>query len=172
MILGMSTLTFTTFHVLLSLIGIVTGLIVVFGMLSSMRRNAWTTLFLTTTVATSVTGFMFPTSDMFPSSAIDPAKVVGAISLVVLAVTILALYVYHLAGAWRWIYVTGAVVALYFNVFVAVVQSFQKLPFLHSLAPKGSEPPFVVAQALVMAIFVILDIVAGRRFHPSIRASA
>jgi hypothetical protein len=160
------------FHVVLSLIGIVTGLIVVFGMLSSMRRNAWTALFLTTTVAASVTGFMFPTSDMFPSSAIDPAKVVGAISLVVLAVTILALYVYHLAGAWRWIYVTGAVVALYFNVFVGVVQSFQKLSFLHSLAPKGSEPPFVVAQVLVMAIFVILGIMAGRRFHPSIRASA
>jgi hypothetical protein len=86
---------------------------------------------------------------------------------VVLAVTILALYIYHLAGTWRWVYVAGAVIALYLNSFVGVVQAFQKLPFLHALAPKGSEPPFFIAQALVIAIFLILGILAAKRFHPS-----
>jgi hypothetical protein len=162
----MSIPTFTTFHVILSLIGIVTGIIVVLGMLSATRRAAWTALFLLTTGATSVTGFMFP------STGFDAADAVGIISLVVLAVTILALYIYHLAGAWRWIYVAGAVIALYLNVFVGVVQAFQKLPFLHPLAPKGSEPPFVVAQALVMAIFVVLGVFAAKRFHPSIPQAA
>jgi len=94
------------------------------------------------------------------------------VSLVALAVTILALYVYHLAGAWRWIYVAGAVVSLYLNVFVAVAQAFQKLPFLHPLAPTGSEPPFVVAQVLVLAIFVVIGILAAKRFRPTLRAPA
>jgi hypothetical protein len=92
---------------------------------------------------------------------------VGVISLAVLAVTILALYFYRLAGPWRWLYVTGAVVALYLNVFVGVVQAFQKLPFLRLLAPTGSEPPFVVAQMLVMAIFIALGIIAVKGFHPA-----
>ena len=166
MIIGMSLSTFTTFHVVLSLIGILSGVIVVFGMLSSLQPSALTALFLLTTVATSVTGFMFP------STGFDAADRVGVISLAVLAVTILALYAYHLAGAWRWIYVAGAVIALYLNVFVGVVQAFQKLPFLHPLAPTGSESPFIVAQVLVMAIFVILGILAAKRFHPAMHASA
>jgi ABC-type uncharacterized transport system permease subunit len=166
MIIGMSVSAFTTFHVILSLIGIVTGITVVFDMLSAMRRNGWTVLFLATTVATSVTGFMFP------FTGLDAPGVVGIVSLLALAVTLLALYAYHLAGAWRWLYVAGAVVALYLNVFVGVVQAFQKLPSLHRLAPTGSEPPFVIAQALVMAIFVILGILAGRRFHPSAHTPA
>jgi len=160
-IIGLSISAFTTFHVILSVIGIVTGLVAVFGMLSARRCSAWTALFLLTTVATSVTGFMFP------SSAFDAAQGVGVISLVTLAASILALYVYQLAGAWRWIYVVSAVLALYLNVFVGVVQAFQKVPFLHPLAPKGSEPPFVIAQVLVMAIFVILGILAIKRFHPA-----
>ena len=159
MILGMSIPAFTTFHVILSLIGIVTGIIVVLGMLSALRLAGLTALFLATTVATSVTGFMFP------SPGFDAARVVGVISLAALALAILALYVYHLAGAWRWIYVASSVAALYLNVFVGVVQSFQKLPFLHPLAPNGSEPPFVIAQALVMAIFVVLGILAAKKFH-------
>jgi hypothetical protein len=166
MIIGMSIPTFTTYHVVLSLIGIFTGIIVVLGMLTATRHTAWTTLFLATTVATSVTGFMFP------STGFDAADRVGAISLVALALAILALHIYHLAGAWRWIYVAGAVFALYLNVFVGVVQAFQKLPLLHALAPKGAEPPFLIAQALVLAIFVVLGILAAKRFHPSMQRAA
>jgi hypothetical protein len=164
MILGMSTATFTLMHVVLSLIGIVSGLIVLFGMFRARRLEAWTALFLATTVLTSVTGFFFPRDHVMPS------HVVGALSLAVLVVALLALYAYRLAGSWRWIYVTGAVVALYFNVFVGVVQAFQKLPFLQPLAPTQAEPPFVVTQAAVLAIFVGLGIVAVRSFHPKARA--
>jgi hypothetical protein len=160
-IIGLSLSAFTTFHVILSLIGIVTGLAVVFGMLSARRYSTWTVLFLATTVATTVTGFMFP------SHGFDPAQKVGVVSLATLAATILALYVYRLAGAWRWIYVVGAVLALYLNVFVGVVQSFQKVPFLHPLAPTGSEPPFFIAQGLVLAIFVVLGVQAVKRFRPA-----
>jgi len=112
-------------------------------------------------VLTSVTGFFFP------SAHIRPSHVVGVISLVVLAVTILARSVYRLAGPWRWIYVGGAVLALYLNVFVGVVQAFQKLSFLSRLAPTQSEPPFFVAQVIVMAIFVLLGIRAVMRFRPA-----
>jgi hypothetical protein len=160
-IIGLSIPAFTTFHVILSLIGIATGLVVVIGMLSARRFSTWTALFLVTTVATTVTGFMFP------STGFDPAQKVGVVSLVALAATILALYVYHLAAAWRWIYVAGAVVALYLNVFVGVVQAFQKVSFIHPLAPKGSEPPFFIAQGLVLAIFVLLGVKAVKRFHPA-----
>jgi hypothetical protein len=165
-ILGLSLPAFTTFHVILSLIGIATGLVVVFGMLNARRYTTWTALFFATTVATSVTGFMFP------SSGFDPAQGVGVVSLVALAVALLALYVYRLAGAWRWIYIVGAVLALYLNAFVGVVQAFQKVPFFHALAPKGSEPPFAIAQVLVLAIFVILGILALKRFRPAARAWA
>src|SRR5437899_11136509 len=124
MILGMSTSTFTLVHVVLSLIGIFAGAIVLFGMFSSKRLNGWTAFFLAMTVLTSVTGFFFPRDHLLPS------HIVGIISLVVLAVAIVALYAYRLARAWRWIYVAGAAVALYLNVFVAVVQAFLKVPFL------------------------------------------
>lgn len=160
MILGMSLATFTLFHVIISLVGIFAGLVVVWGMFGAARLPAWTALFLVTTVATSVTGFMFP------FKGFDPADGVGVISLVVLAITILALYVCDLARAWRWIYVVGAMISLYFNVFVAVAQSFAKVSFLHPLAPTGSEPPFVIAQVLVMIIFIVLGIFAVKRFHP------
>jgi len=116
--------------------------------------RSWTALFLITTVATSVTGFMFH------SKSFGPPHVVGLISLVVLAVAIVALYVYRLAGSWRWIYVVTATAALYLNCFVGVVQAFQKLPFLQPLAPTQSEPPFLIAQLAVLAIFVVLGFLA------------
>jgi hypothetical protein len=165
MILGMSTSTFTLVHVVISLIGIVSGVVVILGMLSAKRLDGWTMLFLATTVLTSVTGFFFH------SASFGPPHVIGFISLVVLAIAILALYFRHLTGAWRWIYVVGAVVALYFNVFVGVVQAFQKLPFLQPLAPTQSEPPFLFVQLIVLAIFIVLGFLAARRFHPeAIRA--
>ncbi len=165
MVLGMSLETFTLVHVILSLVGIVSGLIVLFGMLGSNRLVGWTALFLATTVLTSVTGFFFPVAQFMPSHA------VGIISLLFLLAALLALYVFHLGGAWRWIYVVGAVVALYLNVFVGVVQAFQKVPALRALAPTGSEPLFVVAQVVVMLIFIVLGVFAVRRFHPALQAA-
>ena len=164
MILGMSTSTFTLVHVVLSLVGIVAGLIVVFGMFASKKLEGWTALFLATTVLTSVTGFFFPFDHILPS------HIVGIISLVVLAIAILALYALRLAGAWRWIYVVSAVVALYLNVFVGVVQAFQKLPLLASLAPTQSEPPFLIAQSVVLVIFIGFGVVTVRSFHPPAEA--
>ncbi len=166
MILGLSTSAFTLFHVVLSLVGISAGLIVLFGMFNSKRLDVWTAVFLATTVLTSATGFLFPRDHILPS------HVVGIVSLIVLAVAILARYVYRLAGRWRWIYVVGAVVALYLNVFVGVVQAFQKLPLLMPLAPTQSEPPFLIAQFVVLALFVVLGIVAVRLFHPQTDAAA
>ena len=166
MILGLSTPTFTLVHVILSLIGIVSGAIVVVGMVGAKRLEGWTALFLVTTVATSVTGFFFH------SASFGPPHVIGVVSVVVLAIAILALYAYGLAGPWRWLYVAGAVLALYLNVFVGVVQAFQKLSFLQPLAPTQSEPPFLIAQLAVMAVFVVLGIVAVSRFHPGPKALA
>jgi hypothetical protein len=160
MILGMSTATFTLVHVVLSLIGIVSGIVVLRGMIAADRLAGWTALFLATTVATSVTGFCFSTATF------DPPKVVGIISLQALAVAIIALYGRHLAGSWRWIYAAGAVLALYLNCFVAVVQAFQKLPFLRPLAPTQSEPPFMIAQTVVLVLFIVLGGIAAGRFHP------
>ena len=135
-------------------------------MLSARRLGGWTELFLATTVLTSVSGFFFH------SAGFGPAHVVGLVSLAVLAVAILALYVFHLGGFWRWIYAACAVLALYLNVFVGVVQAFQKLPFLRSLAPTQSETPLVFTQVVVMLIFVTLGFVAAKRFHPETRALA
>ena len=160
MILGMSASTFTLIHVIISLIGIASGSVVLFGLLNANRFDGWTALFLITTVLTSVTGFFFPTSGILPS------QIVGVISLVVLAVAIFALYRSHLAGAWRWVYVSCAILALYLNVFVGVVQSFQKLAFLQPLAPTQSEPPFLIAQLVVMGLFILLGVLAVKRFHP------
>ena len=144
----------TVIHVVISLIGILSGLVVMFGMLARKRFDRWTVLFLATTVATSATGFFFP------FHGFTPAIGVGIISLVVLAVAILARYVRHLAGAWRWIYVVSASAALYFNVFVLVVQLFQKVPDLKALAPTQSEPPFAATQFIVLILFVVLAIAA------------
>jgi hypothetical protein len=163
MVLGMSLPAFTLVHVVLSLIGIFSGIVVLFGMLGAKRLHGWTALFLATTVLTSVTGFFFPFDHLLPSHK------VGILSLIVLALAILARYVLHLAGAWRWIYVITAVIALYLNVFVGVVQAFLKIPALKAPAPTQTEPPFFVAQLVVLALFIALGIVAVRAFHPERR---
>ena len=166
MILGMSTSAFTLFHVALSLVGIVAGLVVAAAMLGSKTANGWTALFLATTVLTSVTGFLFPSDKVLPS------HIVGVISLLVLIIAIAALYGYRLARSWRWIYVVSALVALYLNVFVLVAQAFLKVAVLNALAPTQSDPGFIIAQLIVMAIFVVLGIRAVKRFHPEANASA
>ena len=148
-------------HVAASLIGIASGLIVLYGLLMSKQFSGWTALFLGTTILTSVTGFLLPPFDF------DPPRVVGLISLVLLALAAAALYAFHLARAWRWVYVVTATAALYLNVFVAVIQSFQKLPFLQALAPTQSEPPFVVAQVVVLLAFIALGALAVVRFRPA-----
>jgi len=151
---------FTLFHVLLSLAGIISGFVVAFGLLTAKRFEGWTAVFLWTTVATSATGFLFPFHRFLPS------HVLGILSLIVLAVALYARYPRQLAGAWRRTYAVTAMIALYLNVFVGVVQAFQKLPALAALAPTQSEPPFLVAQLAVLAVFVLLGIVAVRQFHP------
>jgi hypothetical protein len=161
MILGMSTAAFTEFHVFLSLVGILSGIVVVLAMLATIRLPLLTAVFLLTTVGTSVTGLMFH------FASFGPPEIIAVISLVVLGVAILALYVYKLAGPWRWIYVDAAVLALYLNVFVAVVQTFQKLPFFHALAPTQTEPPFAVAQGIVLIAFIALGIAAAKKFRPT-----
>jgi hypothetical protein len=159
MILGMTTSTYTFIHVLLSLVGIGSGFVVVSGFLTAKRLDGWTALFLTCTVATSVTGFGFPFDHLLPS------HIVGIISLVILTAAILARYALHLSGAWRRVYVVCAVVALYLNVFVGIVQAFLKVPALRTMAPTQSEPPFVGTQLVVMTLFVVLAITAAIRFH-------
>ena len=166
MILGMSTSAFTLFHVVVSLIGIVTGIIVAVAMLGSKTTNGWTAIFLATTALTSITGFLFPSDKVLPS------HIVGAVSLVVLIIAIVALYGYRLARSWRWIYVVSALVALYLNVFVLVAQAFLKVAILHALAPTQSDPGFIIAQLIVLAVFVVLGIRAVRHFHPEAHASA
>ncbi len=151
--------TLTIVHVAISLIGILSGLVVMFGLLVAQKLNAWIALFLISTVLTSVTGFFFP------FHGVTPAIVVGIISLVLLAVAILARYARHLAGHWRRIYVVTAMTALYLNVFVLVVQLFQKVPVLKALAPTQSEPPFAVTQLVVLVLFILFTIIAAIRFR-------
>ncbi len=165
MILGMSPAAFTQLHVVISLIGIASGLVVAIGMLNAKRLPGMTALFLITTVATSVTGFMF-------GAAFDPAAAVGCLSLAVLALAIIALYYYKLAGFWRGVFVVNAIIALYFNCFVLVVQSFQKVAFFHALAPTQKEPPFAAAQGVLLVVFIGLGIAAFKKFRPLARATA
>ena len=158
MILGMTTYTFV--HVVLSLIGILSGFVVLYGLLTASRMVGATWIFLIATVATSVTGFGFPFHGFTPGIG------VGILSLVALAAAIAGRYVFHLAASWRLIYVVGAVVALYFNVFVLVAQAFLKIAALHALAPTGSEPPFAIAQGVVLVFFIVMGFLSARRFHP------
>jgi hypothetical protein len=153
---------FTIFHVLLSLIGIVAGLVAAYGLLTSKRFDNWTALFLTTTIATSVTGFLFPVHHLMPS------HVVGILSLLVLGISVLARYRYKLAGGWRRTYVITAVIALYLNFFVLIVQLFQKTPALRAIAPTQSEPPFAVTQLIVLVLFALLGTLAAIRFRTGI----
>jgi hypothetical protein len=158
--LGMSLETFTAFHVVLSLAGIGSGGVVLFGLLTGRRLDAWTALFLATTVATSLTGFGFPFDHLLPS------HVVGILSLLILAAAIVARYAFRLAGPWRRVYVVSATLALYFNVFVLVVQAFLKVPALKALAPHQNEPPFAVAQGAVLITFMALGGLATARWRP------
>jgi hypothetical protein len=152
-------MTFTLVHVVISLIGIGSGLVVLLGMLTGERMDRWTALFLASTVATSVTGFGFPFDHLLPS------HIVGCISLAVLAVAAYARYGARLDGGWRTVYVIGAVVALYLNVFVLIVQLFRRVPALTALAPTQSEPPFAIAQGIVLVLFIGLGVLAAKRFR-------
>ena len=163
MILGLPVDVYTLIHVLISLAGIITGLIALAGMLRGQPLPRWTAAFLTATLLTSLTGFAFPVPGL------DPARVLGILSLAVLAVALFALYGKRLAFGWRPAYVVSAVSALYFNVFVAVVQGFEKIGFLHALAPTQKEPPFAVAQGAVLLAFLVLGTLAVKRFRPTTR---
>jgi hypothetical protein len=145
---------YTIIHTSISLVGIFTGFVILFGLLAG-----WTKWFLITTVVTSVTGFFFPFHGFTAAIAL------GIMSLFVLAVAIYARYPKQLAGAWRWIYIVSALVALYFNVFVGIVQSFQKIPGLKVMAPTQTEPPFQIAQLVTLALFVLLIIAGIIRFR-------
>jgi hypothetical protein len=169
MILGMSLAAFTYLHVAISLIGIAAGLVVLIGMIGDRRIPAATALFLVTTVLTSVTGFLFP------FHGVTPGIVIGILSLIVLLIAIVALYARGLAGAWRGTYVITASVALYFNFFVFIVQSFEKVSALKAIAPTQASPVFGMTQLVVMAVFVVLTILAFKRFHgepPAIASGA
>jgi hypothetical protein len=157
MILGMSTFTFI--HTIISVVALVAGIVVIVGLFSSRSFDGWTALYLATAIATSATGFFLP------SGGFGASQWVGVISLVALGLAVLALYVFHLAGAWRWIYAVGVVVGLYFLVFVAVVQAFRKVPALHALAPTESELPFALTQVVILLIFVVLAVASARTFH-------
>src|SRR6266700_6511047 len=165
MILGMSLSTFVTLHVIISLIGIVSGIIVMFGLLGSNRMPGLTAIFLLFTILTSTTGFPIPP---LLSEKLLPSHMIGILSLVLLAIACFALYGMKLAGAWRWIYALTALVSLYLNVFVLVIQSFLKVPALHALAPSvpPAEPPFAIAQGIVLVFFIIVITGVIRRYRP------
>jgi hypothetical protein len=148
-------------HVALSLIEIPVGLVVVYGMLNNAHYSGWAALFLALAILTSITGF--PLAPF----GFDPPRAIGILTLVLLAAAVIALYVFKLSGMWRWIYVVTAVATLYLDCFVAVFQAFLKVPSIHALAPTQSEPPFAIAQGIVLVIFVVLGFLAVRRFHPA-----
>jgi hypothetical protein len=158
----MSLATFTMVHVIISLIAIVAGIVVTFGMLGSQRQPGLTAIFLLFTILTNATGFLFPFKQLMPS------YIIAALSLVLLAIACIALYGMKLSGAWRWIYAVTALVSLYFNVFVLVIQSFLKIPALTALAPGNppSGPAFAVVQGLVLLFFIVVIVGAVRRFRP------
>jgi hypothetical protein len=158
----MSLATFTMVHVIISLIGIVSGILVMFGLLGSNRKPGMTAIFLLFTILTSATGFLFPFTKLLPS------HMIGILSLVLLAIACIALYGLKLSGPWRWIYVVTAMISLYLNIFVLIIQGFLKIPVLHALAPSvpPAEPPFAVVQGLVLLFFIIVITGAVRRFRP------
>jgi hypothetical protein len=161
MIIGLSLQTFTTIHVIISLLAIASGIVVLIGMLGSHRMQGLTALFLITTILTSVTGFLFPIHGFTPGLG------TGIVSVVLLAGALYGLYGKGLVGTWRWIYVACAVSALYLNVLVLIIQSFQKVPKLQVLAPTQSEPPFLITQSAALIVFLIVGVVAALRFHPT-----
>jgi hypothetical protein len=151
---------YTIAHTLISLVAIFTGIVVLFGMLGGHRLDGWSKWFLTAAILTTVTGFFFP------FHGFTPAIGLGIISLPFLAVTIFALCSRHLVGAWRWIYAIGTVICLYFNLFVLIVQLFEKVPALHAMAPTQTESPFKLTQLVVLIVSAVLAIVAVIRFRP------
>jgi hypothetical protein len=161
----MSLSTFVLVHVIISLIAIVAGIIVMFGMLKSTRPGGLTAIFLLLTILTNATGFLIPP---LVSDKLLPSHIIGALSLVLLLIACIALYAMKLSGAWRWIYAVTALLALYFNCFVLVIQSFLKIPALTALAPGNppAGPVFAVAQGIVLVFFVLMIIGAVRRFRP------
>jgi hypothetical protein len=163
MVLGMSLATFTLAHVIISLIAIVAGILVMFGLLGSNRMPGMTAIFLLFTILTNATGFLFP------FEGFKPSYVIAGLSLVLLLIACIALYGMKLSGAWRWIYAVTALISLYFNVFVLVIQSFLKIPALTALAPGNppSGPAFAVVQGIALLFFIIVTIGAVRRFHPA-----
>jgi len=163
MVLGLSLSAFTTLHVVISLIAIVAGLIVMFGMLGPKGAGGLTAIFLLFTILTSVTGFMFP------FNGVTPAILIGILSVILLAIACFALYAMHLSGAWRWIYVLTALIPLYLNVFVLVIQSFLKIPPLHEIAPGNppAGPAFAVVQGLVLVFFAVMIFRVWRGFKPA-----
>ena len=160
MILGMSVDAFTILHLIISFVAIGSGLIVTGGMLASSRLPVTTAIFLVVTAMTSITGFLFPIVGF------TPALGVGVVACAILAVAVIALYKKHLTGAWRWIYVTAAIVSVYLNVFVFIAQGFTKVAALTALAPTQSEPPFAIVQGIVLLIFIALGIAAAIKFRP------
>jgi len=170
MVLGLSLATFTVAHVIITLIAIASGFVVMFGMLRSHRLRGWTAIFLLFTVLTSLTGFLFPIHGF------TPALGTGIVSSILLVVALFALYGLRLVGLWRWIYVVTALGALYLNVLVLIVQSFEKVSFLNAAAPQIGPPfpepvnmHFVIAQAVALVFFVVVGIVAAYRFRPTTR---
>jgi len=161
MILGMTLAQFTLLHVIISLIAIVVGIVVMFGMVESKRMSFLTAIFLLFTIATSATGFLFPFTDLLPSHN------VGILSLVLLAIAVLALYAFKLRGAFRWIYAITALLSLYLNIFVLIIQSFLKVDTLKALAPTQTEPAFLIVQGATLVVFVIFIYGAVRRFRPA-----
>jgi len=157
---GIPTHVFLQIHVALSVIALVAGLVVLYGLLKGRALGGWLELFLVTIILTSVTGFPLP------PFGLDPPRMVGILSLILLAIALASIYVFRVSGPWRWIFVVTALTALYLDAFVGVIQAFAKLPALHALAPTGSEPPFLIVQVIVLVIFVVLGFLAARRFHP------
>jgi hypothetical protein len=166
MTLGLSLPTFTAFHVILSVIGIGSGMIVLFGLLDGQLLRLINLFFLVTTIATSLTGFLFP------FKGITPGIKLGILSMIALAVAMTALYRFRLAGPWRTAFVVSAMLALYFNVFVLIVQLFEKVPALHALAPTQTELPFLIAQIVLLIVFIVLTIQADKNFHKATTAKA
>lgn len=161
MILGMSLASFTVLHLIISMIAIALGFVVAGGILASNKLPGWTAWFLILTILTSATGFLFP------FTKVTPAHIVSVISLVLLAVAVYALYGKGIAGVWRGVYVVTAMLALWFNVFVLIAQSFQKVALLNVYAPTGSEPPFAITQGIVLIFFVVMIWLGIKRFRPA-----
>jgi hypothetical protein len=159
MVLGMSLSTYTTLHVIISLIGIGSGFIVLFGLIGGRLLSPWNGVFLVTTILTSLTGFAFP------NDKVTPGIILGVLSIIVLAIALVALYVFHLRGGWRRTYAVTAIIALYFNVFVLIAQIFEHVPVFHALAPTGTETPFKAAQTLLLLLFVVLTTAAAKKFR-------